>query len=178
MEFSPEIRLLDVLPKYFSKGAPLEKCTFEDLRNIATTVYQRFMTNRAAQDSSDHITWTSEKYGTKAYHEPPQMQQQDSVKPPIHFDGDRVLGNNINFMRTTFLYMEIAHATAEGDVGRVFEAIKVFYYDSLNINIISNLCRFFVSTSGVPDAPTMAMNYWSLLAALFMNSLMSYAPLS
>lgn len=86
------------------------------------------MTTRAAEDSLDHLTWTSEKYGCQARSDiVPETEVADGSKPESSsFNGDRVLGNNINFMRNSFLYLETTYATAEGDQGRINEAIKVF----------------------------------------------------
>ena len=39
--------------------------------------------------------------------------------------GDRLMANTVNFMRQTFWYIEFCSAVAEGDIGRVFEIIKV-----------------------------------------------------
>jgi hypothetical protein len=41
------------------------------------------------------------------------------------FQGDRVLSNSIGFMRDAMLSREVAEAVADGDVGRVYEALKV-----------------------------------------------------
>ena len=39
--------------------------------------------------------------------------------------GDRTLAKSIAFMRDTLWQREMAYATAEGDVGRVYEIMKV-----------------------------------------------------
>ncbi|KAK6966697.1 hypothetical protein R3P38DRAFT_3466289, partial [Favolaschia claudopus] len=41
---------------------------------------------------------------------------------------DQVLISLCHFMRVTFWYMELCSATAEGDIGRVFEVIKVLRF--------------------------------------------------
>lgn len=41
------------------------------------------------------------------------------------FAGDQSLGNTVNFMRMTFWYKEFNASIAEGDIGRVFEILKV-----------------------------------------------------
>lgn len=49
-----------------------------------------------------------------------------SAKPARNFSGgDQVLVTLCHFMRVTFWYLELCAATAEGDIGRVFEVIKV-----------------------------------------------------
>ncbi|KAJ7751677.1 hypothetical protein B0H16DRAFT_1317992, partial [Mycena metata] len=42
--------------------------------------------------------------------------------------GDQALTTLCNFMRVTFWYMELCAATAEGDIGRVFEVIKLLRF--------------------------------------------------
>ena len=41
------------------------------------------------------------------------------------FQGDRVLANSICFMRDTLISHEMSQAIAEGDVGHVWEVMKV-----------------------------------------------------
>jgi hypothetical protein len=53
------------------------------------------------------------------------------------FQGDRVLSNSIGFMRDAMLSREVAEAVADGDVGRVYEALKV--------NLKSECCRAHVN---------------------------------
>ena len=50
---------------------------------------------------------------------PPMAQNPD------HLDGDRVLGQSIVFIRDAIRLCEFVYATAEGDVGRVYEVLKV-----------------------------------------------------
>jgi len=50
--------------------------------------------------------------------------------PKVHkeaenFDGDRVLANSILFLQDFGWWTEIAYAVPEGDIGRVFEIMKV-----------------------------------------------------
>ncbi|KAJ7306175.1 hypothetical protein DFH08DRAFT_976105 [Mycena albidolilacea] len=42
--------------------------------------------------------------------------------------GDQSLSTTINFIRMTFWYLEMCSAIAEGDIGRVFEVIKVLRF--------------------------------------------------
>ncbi|KAF8811788.1 hypothetical protein BYT27DRAFT_7336050 [Phlegmacium glaucopus] len=42
--------------------------------------------------------------------------------------GDRVLANSITFMRDALLSREMSYATAEGDAGRVYEAMKMMLF--------------------------------------------------
>lgn len=50
----------------------------------------------------------------------PKVHQED-----VHFDGDRVLANSILFLQDFGWWTEIAYAVPEGDIGRVFEIMKV-----------------------------------------------------
>ncbi|KAJ7912856.1 hypothetical protein B0H13DRAFT_1874439 [Mycena leptocephala] len=48
------------------------------------------------------------------------------AQPARNFSkGDQALSTLCNFMRVTFWYMDLCAATAEGDIGRVFEIIKI-----------------------------------------------------
>ncbi|KAJ7261191.1 hypothetical protein C8J57DRAFT_1134546, partial [Mycena rebaudengoi] len=42
--------------------------------------------------------------------------------------GDQCLATTVNFIRMTFWYLELCSATAEGDIGRVFEVIKLLRF--------------------------------------------------
>ncbi|KAK7025899.1 hypothetical protein R3P38DRAFT_3193539 [Favolaschia claudopus] len=65
---------------------------------------------------------------------PPKKQKKSRVKvsaqPQRNFlaSGDQVAVNLCNFMRVTFWYLELCAAIAEGDIGRVFEVIKVLRF--------------------------------------------------
>jgi hypothetical protein len=68
--------------------------------------------------------------GSKA--PPPAKKQKRSraktgAQPAHNFlkAGDQVMVTLCNFMRMTFWYLELCVATAEGDIGLVFEVIKV-----------------------------------------------------
>jgi hypothetical protein len=50
-------------------------------------------------------------------------KDSDNEKPP--FKGDRVLANSIALMRDAMISHEMSYAIAEGDVGRVYEVMKV-----------------------------------------------------
>lgn len=39
--------------------------------------------------------------------------------------GDQVLANSVAFLRCTFWYLELCASISEGDIGRVFEILKV-----------------------------------------------------
>ena len=59
---------------------------------------------------------------------PPSLPTENV--PKVHkeaenFDGDRVLANSILFLQDFGWWTEIAYAVPEGDIGRVFEIMKV-----------------------------------------------------
>lgn len=72
-----------------------------------------------ANASSDKNTTTNKKTkGSRA--------GKAKAAETINFSGgDQSLATTINFIRMTFWYLEMCSATAEGDIGRVFEVIKV-----------------------------------------------------
>ncbi|KAI0745745.1 hypothetical protein C8Q76DRAFT_604373 [Earliella scabrosa] len=49
-------------------------------------------------------------------------------EPEEPFLGDRVLANAINFMHDVFVVREFLYAVAEGDAGRVYEAMKIMLF--------------------------------------------------
>jgi len=67
-----------------------------------------------------------------------------------HPNGDRVLANSITFMRDALMSREISYAIADGDVGRVYEILKVIFY-ILNQLFVADflegvtfyVCRFY-----------------------------------
>jgi hypothetical protein len=60
----------------------------------------------------------------------PEDKPQKDDKPAElkAFLGDRVLARNIAFMRDAWIILEAAYASAEGDVGRLYEAIKTMLF--------------------------------------------------
>ncbi|KAJ3714760.1 hypothetical protein C8R42DRAFT_552055, partial [Lentinula raphanica] len=55
-------------------------------------------------------------------------KEADEEKQKIRTTGDRVLANSIAFMRDALLSRECANAVASGDVGRVWEVLKVMLF--------------------------------------------------
>lgn len=154
--------LTDNLSAYFGSSGPLANCTFERLQQLASVTYNRYMRSEAADDCEDYRTWKESIYGP-AFRDPlpssstsdPSATLPTSLPPPVGtskgkaktrakanpvasaslFEGDRVLANRIHFMRATMLYLELCYATAQGDIGRVVEVMKVC---SLKQHIISS----------------------------------------
>ena len=59
---------------------------------------------------------------------PPKKKSQNPPPPPEEFLGDQVLARSIAFMRETMISREAMLASAEGDVGRLYEVIKVMLF--------------------------------------------------
>lgn len=45
----------------------------------------------------------------------------------MHPQGDHVLASSITFMRDALMSREMSYAVAEGDMGRVYEILKVMF---------------------------------------------------
>ncbi|KAH9908260.1 uncharacterized protein BXZ73DRAFT_84309 [Epithele typhae] len=77
---------------------------------------------------------------------PTAKKGKKSQKPPKPFNGDRVLADAIDFMRETLTLRECLFAIDEGDVGRIYEAMKVMLFTfagSPHGNYTSYLLEFF-----------------------------------
>lgn len=61
----------------------------------------------------------SDPFALPTEHIPKVHQEADD------FDGDRVLANSILFLQDFGWWIEVAYAVPEGDIGRVFEILKV-----------------------------------------------------
>ncbi|KAK6995693.1 hypothetical protein R3P38DRAFT_3329936 [Favolaschia claudopus] len=150
----PEIKLLDAIQPYFSPQGHFEDCSFEKLEELADTVYKRYMTNAAAEVALGHKdrpdiygpAWNSSSTVDESDNEgiaseapqqstaPPRKKKRARAKvsaaPARNFldAGDQVMVTLCNFMRMTFWYLELCSAVAEGDIGRVFEVIKLLRF--------------------------------------------------
>jgi hypothetical protein len=54
------------------------------------------------------------------------------------FFGDRVFTEAVTFKRDTMFARELAYSTSDGDVGRIWECIKVCHNSHLNYIIVLN----------------------------------------
>ncbi|RDB16715.1 hypothetical protein Hypma_002556 [Hypsizygus marmoreus] len=137
----------DDLFAYFNKLALEKKLpTFEDLEAAARKLYRSYTStraqHRAMQGNSTKPSslgdpsivppgspWTEPRPVPKAK---PSKRKTTTVpqttKPPEPFKGDQVLARSIAFMREAMISREAAMATADGDVGRLYEAIKVMLF--------------------------------------------------
>lgn len=74
--------------------------------------------------------WTRSAHSVSSMPESSTAPDTNENLPKAHqeskdFDGDRVLANSILFMQDFSWWMELAYAIPEGDIGRVFEILKV-----------------------------------------------------
>ncbi|KAJ3726679.1 hypothetical protein C8R42DRAFT_573424 [Lentinula raphanica] len=120
--------------------------TIEVLEDMAQTLFQNYSTTRAyyhalhdAGASKEMSSWTgSVPVGTawtgpadsdkKAKKPTRKQKEMDEEKQAMRTTGDRVLANSISFMRDALLSRECANAVASGDVGRVWEVLKVMLF--------------------------------------------------
>ncbi|KAF8185692.1 hypothetical protein BJ912DRAFT_1060520 [Pholiota molesta] len=58
----------------------------------------------------------------------PTSNNIDTAAPAKKFDGDQVLARSVSFMRDAMFAREMTLATADGDVGRIWEIIKVMLF--------------------------------------------------
>ncbi|KAF8174657.1 hypothetical protein K438DRAFT_1609227 [Mycena galopus ATCC 62051] len=132
-----ETKLIDALQLYFEPEGPLSACTFEQLHEFATIVYDRYMCSAAADDASGHlrqrdVKMYGEPWSSEVINEEPEMLQSmtaAAAQPERKFSkGDQVPVTLCNFMWVTLWYMELSLATAEGDIRHVFEVIKVLCF--------------------------------------------------
>ncbi|KAH7867816.1 uncharacterized protein C8R40DRAFT_1063573 [Lentinula edodes] len=145
---APTVSLLDGLETYFEPGGPMHNYTFEQLVTLSKVVHRRYMVSAAHEDALGHTARPMEVYG------PPTAPENSNVgsesyakntpnlgkkkksrrsKAPTaemrnYSSGDQCLANDISFMRTSLWYLEMCSAIAEGDIGRVFEVIKVLRF--------------------------------------------------
>ncbi|KAJ3505619.1 hypothetical protein NMY22_g17517 [Coprinellus aureogranulatus] len=91
--YPPNTKLLEGVQCYFTKNENLANVTFATLLSMAQTIYTRYLAAAAADEAKQPTT--------------------EGQLP------DQALANTANFMRTTFWYLELCAATAEGDIGRL-----------------------------------------------------------
>ncbi|KAJ3765120.1 hypothetical protein FB446DRAFT_655696 [Lentinula raphanica] len=140
------IPLIDGLDTYFKPDGLMSSTSFEQLLTFGDIVNRRYMVNAAYEDALGHIERDIEVYGSPA----DMSMPSNDVSQPIQIgskskkkskrskaataetrnisSGDQCLANDISFLRTTMWYLEICAAIAEGDIGRVFEVIKILRF--------------------------------------------------
>jgi hypothetical protein len=128
---------------YFKNLANESKLpNFEDLEQAGKELYRKYTSSRAQQRAmygprSNSNPATASDIGIPlgtAWTEPhttPPTQHGSKKKisgPAPDFKGDQVLAQSIVFMRDTMISHEAALASAEGNAGRLYEAIKVMLF--------------------------------------------------
>jgi hypothetical protein len=92
---------------------------------------------------------------TTSRSKPKRIRTTANAQPARNFSsGDQAMITLCHFMRVTLWYIELCAATAEGDIGRVFEVLKV---SAANYNCLFRtftLCSSSDSHFGVLDPPT------------------------
>ncbi|KAL1658848.1 hypothetical protein GGF50DRAFT_66457 [Schizophyllum commune] len=142
---APDLPLTEAVQSYFSSGGSKSNISFSELQDWAAIANRRYMTAAAYEDALGDLPRDLD-----VYHDPEPVYEPDSDAMDTSEDGqgpapaakkksartremkhqeklanaDKCLANNIAFMRVTLWYLELCAATAEGDIGRVFEIIK------------------------------------------------------
>uniref|UniRef100_D8Q8N9 DUF6589 domain-containing protein n=1 Tax=Schizophyllum commune (strain H4-8 / FGSC 9210) TaxID=578458 RepID=D8Q8N9_SCHCM len=131
--------LIDALDRYFAPGGVKEDITFHELLEWAQIAYRRYMTSSAYTDALGIVERSQTIYNDpesvecveeelsdveEASKSAPAASSTKRTATADQPDADRHLANSINFLRVTLWYLEMCLATAEGDIGRVFEIIK------------------------------------------------------
>ncbi|KAG9089021.1 hypothetical protein FS749_001680 [Ceratobasidium sp. UAMH 11750] len=123
----PVPHMLDELGRFFSAEGQYHDCTLAQLEHIARCIYERYMTTDVVQrtlalgeqDLEALALDELDKYNTI-----PDYTSNASNHP----NADQPLGNTTRFMRDAFWYLKLASAVPEGDMGCVFEMIKLFWF--------------------------------------------------
>lgn len=121
--------MLDELATFFAPGSQYYNCRLDQLEELARAIYEQYMTTGANQK-----THAAPSLSNSSVHDIvlQHLQHSDlaatvsaSTTSKSAASGDQMLGNLTLLMRDMFLYLEFATAIPEGDIGRVFEVMKV-----------------------------------------------------
>ncbi|KDN35385.1 hypothetical protein RSAG8_11606, partial [Rhizoctonia solani AG-8 WAC10335] len=144
---APTDNMLSELAKHFAPGSQYHECSLSDFEQLARKVYRRYMTTESFHKTlgrTQTSSLTSKNAVRDAIFKKFDLYKQDASlgassggSGDSKSDDDQLLGNMVLFMRDTFLYLEMASAIPEGDIGRVFEVTK--------------LLRFFFWGSNAPN---------------------------
>ena len=108
--------------------------SFDKLLEDALVVYQRYASlnayeralSKCSASTPDPImaiptgkAWVPPKDSTSNEAHPKLLRKEEG------FDGDRTLANSILFLHEYSTWVELAHVTPEGDIGHIWEIIKV-----------------------------------------------------
>ncbi|KIY46989.1 hypothetical protein FISHEDRAFT_46222 [Fistulina hepatica ATCC 64428] len=147
------VHLLDLLESYFSIDGRLDALLYEDIYELAELAYCRYLTTAAGEAALDgaqtYVHWpdatesesdvtvqqmTTESHGLTTTRSHPKRRNVAASKEINTGGGDQLLGTTINFLRVTFWYLALSSAIAEGDIGRVFEIIKLLRFSFWGTN--------------------------------------------
>jgi len=136
----PAIRLYfrqDDIFQYFANLSKESKLlNFEDLEQAAKELYWCYTSSHAQQcvmygsefSANTGIPSGSPWTEPRPKHPPSQRTKKKTSHPEPEFKGDQVLARSIAFMRDTMISCKAALASAEGDPGHLYEAIKVMLF--------------------------------------------------
>ncbi|EIM91498.1 uncharacterized protein STEHIDRAFT_49670 [Stereum hirsutum FP-91666 SS1] len=144
--YSTKLPLLEGLEWFFGSDGPLKDSTFDLLEVFAAKVFSRYLCS-AAHDAAHGVERTDAVYGppvAPSENDTPvsttnrgQKQKPKSKKKKVatatdpsraSIGEDQALQTTCNFLRTTCWYLMLCSAIAEGDIGRVFEIIKLLRF--------------------------------------------------
>ncbi|KEP49079.1 hypothetical protein V565_108710 [Rhizoctonia solani 123E] len=193
---------LSDLNKYFAPGGSYYNCSLDVLIELAETVYDNYFTTSSAlgagymnteeltsEQISAFLSQQMERLSTQstADTQPHEDDGSDDTASshmgsdihietglPKHLLGDTALCNTILLIRDCFWYLEFATSVTEGDIGRVFDIIKVLRFSfwgggasNYGNELLEMACNYFyefpedlqaaildnylVNTSGLPN---------------------------
>ncbi|KAJ7893907.1 hypothetical protein B0H14DRAFT_3427208 [Mycena olivaceomarginata] len=122
------------LHAYFSTLAdPKQLPSSEDLEATAWRLYDMYASTVAQTDAmlaTDRVLGQRRfRWKRKRKSKNSGKQQPKALIPPARFYGDHVISDSTGFLRDASISREAAAAVAEGDVGRVWEAIKFMLFN-------------------------------------------------
>ncbi|KAF9035143.1 hypothetical protein BJ165DRAFT_1355933 [Panaeolus papilionaceus] len=128
----------DLLQHFKDLAAAKKLPHFEDLESHARVLHRTYSSSRAIYhalgDTTVNTTWAKNiPLSSKGpFPTPSATSSTTSSTAPAaslrHKNGDQSLANSIAFMRDAIFSREFHFAVAEGDVGRVYEVIKVMLF--------------------------------------------------
>ncbi|KDN46939.1 hypothetical protein RSAG8_04016, partial [Rhizoctonia solani AG-8 WAC10335] len=135
LEANHSVTMLTELAKHFAPGSRYHNCTISDLEQLACKVYRRYMTTESFHGTlkqtqpqlftSDNGVQDAIFERLERYKQDPGTSNTSNANNAVTEGNDQLLGNMVLFMRDAFIYLEMASAIPEGDIGRVFEVTKV-----------------------------------------------------
>lgn len=133
-------------------------------------IYYALADTRIQSDWADNIPLGS------SWSPPPDVSSRPSEKlaaknskaksvSTMHPQGDRVLASSITFMRDALMSREMSYAVAEGDMGRVYEILKVMFSSLFCTSFLTFSRSFFSHFQDRAMGNTQHI-CWSLSAGL------------